>query len=112
MLEDRDDVGKALMKCRYVDVCLLLVEAVQPIEQSVRGLVRNYVMRQASENHVSAIGRGREVAEKQRPLSRAVVGVGLAQRVRVEPQPAYEGALAAGLVVGSMRRDRDLALGP
>ena len=78
------------------------------------GLVRHHVVRQAGEDHaarqvVPGSSAVPVVAEEQRHLGRAVVGVGVAQRVRVDAQPLHEvrvvlGAHVLGRRAGSPQR--------
>ena len=96
VLEQRDDVGERLVEGEHVGVARLDEAAVHAVEQRVRRLVRDDVVRQAGEDQrrpACSSGRrppAREVAEQQRLLLRAVVGVRLAQRVRIDAQPLDE----------------------
>ncbi len=87
------EIGERLVEGRHVGVAVVLEEAVQAVEQGVRRLVRDHVLRQAGEDQpprqvLARVGEaGREVAEEQRLLLRAVVGVGLAKGVGIDPQP-------------------------
>ena len=93
MLEQRDDVGEGLVEGEHVGVARLDEAPVHAVEQRVRRLVRDDVVREAGEDECRRAGccagsaGAREVAEQQRLLLRAVVGVGLAQGVRVDAQP-------------------------
>ena len=65
------------------------------VEQRMRALVRDDVVRQAGKHRgarrVVGIPPGdREIPEQQRLLRRAVVGVLVAQRVRIDAQPPHE----------------------
>ena len=93
VLEQRDDVGERLVEGEHILIHRLVEARVHAVEQRVRGLVRDDVVRQASEygraGRVPAVfRRGLEIAEQQRLLLRAVIGVLLAQRVRIDAQPA------------------------
>ena len=74
---------------------LLAVEhpAVHAVEDGVRHLVRDDVVRQAGEHEAAGKlvprigGRRVEVAEQQRRFRRRIVGVLLAQSVRIDPEP-------------------------
>ena len=95
VLEDGDDVGEGLVEGDHVDVGGLEHAAVHAVEDRVRHLVGDDVVRQAAEDDaarqlVARIGRRRvEVAEQQRGFRWGVVGVLLAQRVRVDAQPLH-----------------------
>ena len=74
-------------------------------------LVRHDVVRQGREHQRArriegVLGRDREVAKQQCLLRRAVVGVSVAQRVRVDPQPAHE---LIDVIAGAFH---DLTIGP
>ena len=95
VLEERHDVGERLMECVDVRVGRLVEARVDAVEQRVRHLVRDDVVRQAREDErprgvVGVLRRDREIAEQQRLLLRAVVGVAVAERVRVDAQPPHE----------------------
>ena len=94
MLEQRDDVGERLVERRHVDIRPLGIARMQAVEQRVRGLVRNDVMRDCAEDdgaahHRPAAVGGREIAEEQRDLLRIVVGVRFPQRMRIDSEPLY-----------------------
>ena len=96
VLEQRDDVGKRLVEGADVGVGRREIAAVHAVEQRVRRLVRDDVVREAGEHHAArnvlgcfGLG-GAEVAEQQRNLVRRVVGVRLAQRVRIDAEAADE----------------------
>ena len=61
MLQQRDDVGEGLVEGADVGVRRLQEAAVHAVEQRVRGLVRDDVVRQAGEDHAAGhvVGRGR-----------------------------------------------------
>ncbi len=75
--------------------------------------MRHHVVRQAGEDgaagQVPPLGHGREVAEEQGLLARAVVGVGLAQGVGVDAQPPHE---PIALVVVGLRPEDAPPQGP
>ena len=50
MLEQRDDVGEAFVEGEHVGVGRLGIAPVQAVEQRMRGLVCNDVVRQRSEH--------------------------------------------------------------
>ena len=87
--EQRDDVGERLVEGETVDAGRLGVAAVKTVENGVRGLVHHHVVRQRGESPTRAgIARHRtEIAEQQRDLLLAVVGIGFAQRMRIDPEP-------------------------
>ena len=74
MLEQRNDVGEALVEGADVGIGRAEVAAVHAVEQRVGGLVRDDVVRQAREHHSTGnVLRGRalggaEIAEEQRNL--------------------------------------------
>ena len=94
-LQQRDDIGKALVERGDVGIGVLEVTVMDRVQNRVRHLVRDDVRAQAREDEAAgivcalrAIGR-REVAEEQRRLVGIVVGVGVADRVRVDAQPLH-----------------------
>src|SRR2546423_601570 len=91
MLEQRDDVGKGLVEGQHVLVNRLVEARVYAVEQGMRRLVRNDVVREAREDRgarriPSILYSGREVSEEQRLLRRAVERVLLTQRVGIDAQ--------------------------
>ena len=107
MLEQRDDVGERLVEGQHVRVGRLHEVLVQAVEQRVRRLVRDDVVRQAGEDHAAgelaggAIVGGRKVAEEQ---ARPCCGCSRRwppQRVRVDAQPLHElvGAVDAAVAL-------------
>ena len=88
--------AKASWKARTSGLVGVEIAAVHAVEQRVRRLVRDDVVREAGEHHAAGnvLGSGglggAEVAEQQRDLVRAVVGVRLAERVRIDAEPAHE----------------------
>ena len=96
MLEQGDDVGKGLVKGQHVRVGRLHEVLVEAVEQRMRGLVGHHVVRQAGEDHAAgelaggSVLRGRKVTEQQGTLVPAVVRIGHAQGVRVDPEPLHE----------------------
>ena len=105
MLHQRDDVGEAFVQRQHVGIRGRVEAAVHAVQNGVRGFVRHDVVRQAGVDcgarHVIAriAGRRLEVSEQQRDLLRAVVGIRLPQRVRIDLQ-----ALAVAAVVGLVLR--------
>ena len=75
MLEQRDDVGECLVKREHVGIGLLLKAGMQPVEQRVRGFVRDDVVGERAEHLRSRqrlrriLAAGAEIAEQQRHLS-------------------------------------------
>ena len=53
VLEQRHDVGERLVKGQHVGIARLLVSRMQAVEQGVRGLVRDDVVRQAGEDQAA-----------------------------------------------------------
>ena len=111
VLEQRDDIGEGLVKGRYIRVRGILEAAMQAVEQGVGHLVGDDVAGQAGKHHAAAWGGGGrrrgglEVAEQQRHLVGAVVGVLGAQRVGVDPQPAHAVGLVVRLALPAGARD-------
>ena len=95
MLKQSDDIGERLMKRENVGVGWFLIAPVQPVEQRVRGLVRDDVMCGRAENPASrqvqsdAVLASPEVAQKECLVVRTVEGVGRAQCVRVDAKPRH-----------------------
>ncbi|TMQ12066.1 MAG: hypothetical protein E6J91_21555 [Deltaproteobacteria bacterium] len=96
-----------------VDIRWLDVAPVHPIEQRMDGLVGDDVVRQAREDPATrevrgCIGSGcvalgsREIAEQQSLLRGAVERVGLAECVRIDPQPVDE-LVARALALPAVR---------
>jgi hypothetical protein len=76
VLHHRNDVGKGLVEGPHVGIGRVEEAAMHPVDQRVRGLVRDDVVRQAGEDHPAghvigeiALG-GLEVAEQQRDFRR------------------------------------------
>ena len=92
MLEQRDDVGERLVKGQHVRVRGFLEAPMQAVEQRMRHLMGDDVAGQAGEHHRARpalhrlVRRWMEIAEQQRLLFRAVIGVVGAQRVRIDAQ--------------------------
>ena len=80
VLKDRYDIGEGLVERWNVDVCLLLIETVDPVEQRVRRFVRNHIVGKTSKNQLSVAGRAAagEISEQQCPLVGTVICVRLA----------------------------------
>ena len=84
VLEHRHDVGEGLVERQDVDVARLLIAPMQSVEQRMRRLVRDDVVRQTGEHHAAerlVVGLGAhlgKIAEQQRDLLGTVIGVGLA----------------------------------
>ncbi len=93
VLHEGHDVGEGLVEGEHVAVGRDPEAAVHPVEDGVRRLVGDDVVRQAGEHraprHVVAriVLRRAEVPEPQRHPLRIVVGVRLAERVRMHGQP-------------------------
>ena len=109
VLEQRHDVGEGLVERQHVGVDRLVEARMHSVEQRMGGLVGDDVVRQAGEDEraggvVGVLDADREVAEQQRLLGRAVVGVAVAHGVGVDAQPADE--------VGLERRAFAAARGP
>ena len=103
VLEERHDVGERLVECVDVRVARLVESRVDAVEEGVRHLVRDDVVRQAGEDErprdvMDVLGRDGEISEQQRLLLRAVVGVPVPQRVWVDAQSPHE--LPSVLAVG------------
>ncbi len=96
MLEERDEVRKGFVKGAHVGVVRLEVAPMQAVEQGVRRLVRDDVVREAGEDDAAGevlalvVRQRRKVAEEQRDFLRRVVGIRLAQGVGINPQPPHE----------------------
>ena len=92
-LEQRDDVGEALVERRHVGVGVLDVALVNRVENRVRRLVGDDVGAQTGEDQPAGIVRaleligGGEVAEQEGHLVGIVIGVGVAKRVRMDAKP-------------------------
>ncbi len=118
VLEERHDVGEGLVEGQDVDVARLDEAPVHAVQQGVGRLVGDDVMGEAGEDRAAgedALGAGRrggKVAEQERLLDGAVVGVGLAQRMGVDAQAAHElVAVPACPPVGRHRPERTPAEG-
>ena len=92
VLKEGDEIGERLVKGQDVAISRLEKVALHTVEDCVRGLVGDDVVRQARERHAARhaiggrLGTRREVAEKQRLLVPVIIGVLLAERVRVDAQ--------------------------
>ena len=102
VLEQRDDVGEGLVERQDVGIGRLLLARMQPVQQRMRRLMRHDVVgRQVktmppgsvSPASVATRGNSRTAA----PPFRAVIGVRLAQRMRIDPQAADEAAVVAAV---------------
>ena len=109
-LEQRHDVGEALMERRHVGVGVLDVARMNRVENRVRRLVGDDVRAQAGEDEparivgaLELIGGG-EVAEQEGDLVGIVIGVGVAQRVRMDAEPLD--VVVAPLPGAAVRRRR------
>jgi hypothetical protein len=96
VLEEGDDVGERLVEGERVAVRRQEILRQRRVEQRVRRLVRDDVVREAGEHEPARqlrAGRGAhrgEVAEQERVLARAVVRVRSAEGVRVDAEPVDE----------------------
>jgi imidazolonepropionase-like amidohydrolase len=95
VLKERDQVGERLVKRQHVGVHGLVEAGVHAVQQRVRDLVGDDVMRKAGEHQgarrvAGVFDADRKVAEQERLLFRAVVRVAVAQGVRVDAQPPHE----------------------
>ena len=99
MLHQRDDVGKRFVKSEHIRIGRLIEARMHAVKDRVGGLVRDDVVRQtrvhrAASDVVARIVGGRvEIAEEQPNFLRAVIGIGLTQRVRMDGQLTYEFAV-------------------
>ena len=97
VLPQRHGVGEAFGNCQRVRIDRLAPAAPHAVKDRVRGLMSDDVLRQAGEDPLSLVPVGArpalEVAEQQRPLARAEIGVRLAQCVGVDAEPAREGGV-------------------
>ena len=95
MLEQRNDVGECLVERRHIRIGRFLETPVQPVEQRMRHFVGDDVAGQAGEDRrawrrgVAITAVCREIAEQQRLLVRAVIGVVGSQRVRIDAQARH-----------------------
>ena len=94
MLEQRDDISERFMERRHVEIGPLGIAWMQPVEQGVRRLVRNDVMRDCAEDdgaahHRAATVGSREIAKEQRDLLWIIIGVRFPQRVRIDSEPLH-----------------------
>ena len=80
--EQGDDVGKALVKRRLVRGGRLEVTAAQAVEDGVRRLVGDHVVRQAGEDR--AVVRAGEVAEQNGSVGPGIKRVGLCEGMRCD----------------------------
>ena len=92
VLQQRHDVGEAFMEGEHIGIGGIDELAMHAVEQGVRGLVGDDVLRKAGEDHAArqlfagVVVVGVEVAEQQRDFLGRVVGIGLAQGVRIDAQ--------------------------
>ncbi len=114
VLEERNDIGKGLVERQHVRVRRSIEATVHAVEQGMRGLVGDDVVRQAGEDHAprhmtsGIVVRGLKVPEEQRFLCRAVVGVRLTQRVRVDAEALHVVGIVQRIVrVGARARGPD-----
>src|SRR6185436_7293474 len=89
VLKERGKVGKRFVKRRHVHVCLFCEECSNPVDNRMRSLVNDHVVREASEHRLArdvtpdVPGTGAEVAEEnamrvwtiERILSNEGVGI-------------------------------------
>ena len=112
--------AKPSWKREHVRVGRLVEAAMHAVQNGVRGLMRDDVVRQtgidAAAGHVVArvVGRHLEVAEQQSHILRAVEGVGLPQCMRVD-SPAVctkllSSSRSSGCGLGRQRTGRPSAL--
>ena len=93
MLQDRDDVGEAFMEGEHVGVGRHRVVLAQPVQDGMRGLVRDDVVRQRGEHDLSGqVGSGvvvrrGEVPEQQGEKVLVEVRVLADERMGIDPQP-------------------------
>ncbi|MFK3889078.1 hypothetical protein [Sphingomonas sp. NPDC079357] len=97
MLEQRDDVRKAFVESQRVDRRRLDRATLHPVQDRVGRLVRDDILRQTGEHPMRIDGprahwRWAKIAEQQRPLLRAVIGIRLAQCVWIDAELAREAA--------------------
>src|SRR5258706_2794927 len=95
MLEHRDQIREAFVECVTIRIALLVETGMNAVEQRVRCLVGDDVMRQAREyggpgRVILILGKHREIAEQQGFLGGAVIGILVAQGMRINAQPANE----------------------
>ena len=102
MLQQRDDVGKALVEGQHIGVGRLQEHRPQPVDDGVRHLVGDNVVRQAGEHRLpwqigpDILGLGAEVTEQDRIQPRLVEGVRAVEGMRKQAQALIAGpALAA-----------------
>lgn len=88
MREERDDVGEGFMEGEAVDAGGFGKPPVKPVQDRVRHLVNDDVVRQGGKDPACSylFGGGLKVAEEQCLFLAAVVRVRLAKRVRVDPE--------------------------
>jgi hypothetical protein len=92
VLKHRHDVGEGLVKGEDVDVHRLIESGVNAVQECVCRFMSDNVVRQAGEDErpwsvVGVLYPDRKIAEQQCLLVGAVVGVPVAQGVRVDTQP-------------------------
>jgi hypothetical protein len=114
MLKQRNEVGESLVKGLHVRIARLGEARMNAVEQGVRDLVRHDVVRQAGEHRVArrivgVLAEHGKIAEQQRLLVGTVIGVLIAQRMRIDPQPADELTLP---LAGRALAGRDAARRP
>ena len=99
VLEESDNIRKSLMERQNVWVRRFLVARMKPVEQRMRGLVRDDVVRNGAED-LGTRQRGtivvilsRKIAEQQAHPRAAIKRVLFPHGVRIDSQPLYIGAL-------------------
>src|SRR5712664_576595 len=95
MLEHRNKIGEAFMERMNVRIAWLVETGMNAVEQRVRCLVSDDVVRQARKYSgpwffVFRLGHHREITKQQGPLERAVIGILIAQGMRIYTQSANE----------------------
>src|SRR5215469_8417654 len=92
VLQQRHNVRKSLVKRQHIGVGRIHELTVHAVEQRVRGLMSNNVLRKASKNGASGKLPARvvvisiEISKEKRDLLRRVIRVSLTQRMRINPQ--------------------------
>jgi hypothetical protein len=119
VLEEGDDVGERFVEGEHIRVARFGEIGVQPVQERVRGLVRDDVVREAGKDQAArqvrpgVLGDRWKIAEEQGLLLGAVVGVGLPQCVRVDAKLAHELVYDThAWLVGSRRPQRAPAQRP
>src|SRR5258707_9009020 len=78
VLEESDNICKPLVKCQNIGICRFLIARVKSVEQRVRGLVRDDVVRDGAENlrtrqrGIVILIPGGKIAEQQSPSRPAI----------------------------------------